>query len=168
MTDVKLRRHRHGCPLAQTPRNVVLTHDFVIARKSRKDGETLSQGQSPCTCPWLRVSPSFRLLRAITKSRVSTTFRGVYANGQPCLCRRNLTSVTCQNVPGPPPAFPIVWEVGPGNKATLLWVSGFHLRWNIILYTRNESPHSTMYFSLISRRSGEGKEHLVTTVCACV
>ena len=25
--------------------NVVLTHDFVIARKSRKDGETLSQGQ---------------------------------------------------------------------------------------------------------------------------
>ena len=58
VTDVKLCRHRHD----------VLTHDFVIARKSRKDGETLSQGQGPCTCPWLRVSPSFRLLRAITKS----------------------------------------------------------------------------------------------------
>ena len=27
-------------------------------------------------------------------------------------------SVTCQNVPGPPPTFPIVWEVGPGNEAT--------------------------------------------------
>ena len=86
--------------------------------QSRKDGETLSQGQVQGLCPWLRVSPSFRLLRAITKSCVSTTFRGVYANGQPCLCRRNLTSVTCQNVPGPPPAFPIVWEVGPGNEAT--------------------------------------------------
>ena len=69
------------------------------------------------TCPWLRVSPSFRLLRAITKSCVSTTFRGVYANGKPRLCRRNLTSVTCQNVPGPPPAFPNrlgggAWERG--------------------------------------------------------
>ena len=41
-----------------------------------------------------------------------------FANGKPRLCQRNLTSVTCQNVPGPPPAFPIVWEVGPGNEAT--------------------------------------------------
>ena len=36
VTDVKLRLHRHGCPLAQTPRNVVLTHDFLIARKSER------------------------------------------------------------------------------------------------------------------------------------
>ena len=64
------------------------------------------------------MSPSFRLLHAIIKSSVSTTFRGVYANGQPCLCRRNLMSVTCHNVPGPPPSVPIVWEVGPGNEAT--------------------------------------------------
>ena len=42
----------------------------MIACKSRKDGETLSQGQ---------------------------------------------------NVPGPPPAFPIVWEVGPGNKANYMY-----------------------------------------------
>ena len=74
----------------------------MIARKSRKDGETLSQGQVQGPCPWLRVSPSFRLLRAITKSCVSIyTFRGVYANVRPRLCRRNLTSVTCQDVPGP-------------------------------------------------------------------
>ena len=90
-----------------------------MCRGRVKDGETLSQGQGPCTCPWLRVSPSFRLLRAIAKSCVSTMFRGVYANVKPRLCRRNLTSVTCQNIPGPPPTFPIVWEVGPGNKATI-------------------------------------------------
>ena len=76
-----------------------------------------SDSLGPCTSPWLRISPSFRLLRAITKSCVSTTFRGVYANVRRRLCPRNLTSVTCQNVPGPPPAFPIVWEVGPGNEA---------------------------------------------------
>ena len=45
VTDVKLRRHRRRRTLGYTLRNVVLTHDFVIARKSRKDGETLSQGQ---------------------------------------------------------------------------------------------------------------------------
>ena len=56
-----------------------------------------------------------RLLNVVTK-----TFRGVYANVKPRLCRSNSTSVTCQNIPGPPPAFPIVWEVGPGNEA-MIW-----------------------------------------------
>ena len=47
-----------------------------------------SDSLGPCTCPWLRISPSFRLLRAITKSCVSTTFRGVYANVRRRLCPR--------------------------------------------------------------------------------
>ena len=51
---------------------------------------------------------------------VTKTFRGVYANVKRRLCRSNSTSVTCQNIPGPPPAFPIVWEVGPGNEA-MIW-----------------------------------------------
>ena len=92
----------------------------IVERSCRSDS------LGPCTCPWLRVSPSFRLLRAITKSCVSTMFCGVYANVRRCLCRRNLTSVTCQNVPGPPPAFPIVWEVGPGNEASFSAQPGQH------------------------------------------
>ena len=79
-----------------------------------------SDSLGPCTYPWLRVSPSFRLLREITKSCVSTMFRGVYPNVRRHLCRRNLKSVTCQNVPGPPPAFPIVWEVVPGKEAAII------------------------------------------------
>ena len=59
----------------------------------------------PCTCPCVRSRS-----RALVQR---------FANGKPRPCRRNLTSVTCQNVPGPPPAFPIVWEVGPGNEASV-------------------------------------------------
>ena len=35
-------------------------------------------------------------------------------------------SVTCQNVPGSPPTFQIVWEVEPGNEARLFydWTAG--------------------------------------------
>ena len=51
MTDVKLRRQsfKDKDVVARWHRRretlYILTHDFVIARKSRKDGETLSQGQ---------------------------------------------------------------------------------------------------------------------------
>ena len=82
-----------------------------------------SDSLGPCTCPRLRVSPSFRLLRAITKSCISTTFRGVYPNVRRRLCRRNLTSVTCQNVPGPPPVFLSFGRWGLGTRLCYRYVT---------------------------------------------
>ena len=98
-------RHNRVSVTSSPPRAVQNCFRGFVERSCRSDS------LGPCTCPWLRVSPSFRLLRAITKL-VYTTFRGVYPTRRRRLLRRNLTSVTCQNVP------PIVWEVGPGNEAS--------------------------------------------------
>ena len=112
VTDVKLRRHGRGFPLAKRCTNARLRD---CAQKSERRRVL---ARRPSWSLYLPLAKTRRLSDFCARSR-SRALVQRFANGKPRPCRRNLTSVTCQNVPGPPPAFPIVWEVGPGNEANV-------------------------------------------------
>ena len=80
VTDVKLRRHGRGFPLAKHCTNARL------------------RDQSKSWSLYLPLAKTCRLSDFCARSR-SRALVLRFANGKPHPCRRNLTSVTCQNVP---------------------------------------------------------------------
>ena len=66
---------------------------------------------------YLPLFPLYLPSCARCQPSVSITFHDDYAYVPSC---GHLMSIMCQDVPGSPPAFRIVWEVEPGNEANAL------------------------------------------------